>query len=105
MVKKQSRSTRLFEELLVTPLAVPAAMALALIVDYGGFTASAPAGPLSLWATSFYAALHGVLGDRHHELRQPEKFEEGAASLGAGFWQRFFQVVIPNAMPGSWPDP
>jgi putative spermidine/putrescine transport system ATP-binding protein len=29
-----------------------------------------------------------------------KEFEEGAASLGAGFWQRFFQVVIPNAMPG-----
>jgi putative spermidine/putrescine transport system ATP-binding protein len=28
------------------------------------------------------------------------QFEEGAASLGAGFWNRFFQIAIPNAMPG-----
>lgn len=39
MVKRQSRWTRLFEELLVTPLAVPGlAIALALIIQYGGFT-------------------------------------------------------------------
>ncbi len=39
MVKKQNRFTRLFEELLVTPLAVPGlATALALIISYGGFT-------------------------------------------------------------------
>jgi putative spermidine/putrescine transport system ATP-binding protein len=28
------------------------------------------------------------------------QFEEGAASLGAGFWSRFFHIAIPNAMPG-----
>ncbi len=28
------------------------------------------------------------------------QFEEGAASLGAGFWNRFFHIAIPNAMPG-----
>ena len=39
MVKKQNRWTRLFEELLVTPLAIPGlAIALALIICYGGFT-------------------------------------------------------------------
>jgi len=27
-------------------------------------------------------------------------FEEGAASLGAEFWHRFLQIVVPNAMPG-----
>ena len=26
--------------------------------------------------------------------------EEGAASLGAGFWRRFFGVIVPNAKPG-----
>ena len=26
--------------------------------------------------------------------------EEGAASLGAGFWRRFFTVIVPNAKPG-----
>jgi putative spermidine/putrescine transport system ATP-binding protein len=28
------------------------------------------------------------------------ELEEGAASLGAAFWHRFFQIVVPNAMPG-----
>ena len=28
------------------------------------------------------------------------EFEEGAASLGAGFWQRFFHIAIPNSVPG-----
>ena len=26
--------------------------------------------------------------------------EEGAASLGAGFWQRFFHIVLPNCRNG-----
>jgi putative spermidine/putrescine transport system permease protein len=26
--------------------------------------------------------------------------EEGAASLGAGFWRRFFDIVIPNCRSG-----
>ena len=102
MVKKQNRWTRLFEELLVTPLAVPGlAIALALIINYGGFTG---------FRTSWTFILVGhVIFTLPFMVRSViaimnsvslKEFEEGAASLGAGFWQRFFQVVIPNAMPG-----
>jgi ABC-type Fe3+/spermidine/putrescine transport system ATPase subunit/ABC-type spermidine/putrescine transport system permease subunit II len=102
MVKKQNRWTRLFEELLVTPLAVPGlAIALALIINYGGYTG---------FRTSWTFILVGhVIFTLPFMVRSViaimnsvslKEFEEGAASLGAGFWQRFFQVVIPNAMPG-----
>lgn len=102
MVKKQNRWTRLFEELLVTPLAVPGlAIALALIINYGGFT-----GFRKSWAfiwvghvifTLPFMVRSAVAVMNAVNLRE---FEEGAASLGAGFWRRFFQIVIPNAMPG-----
>jgi putative spermidine/putrescine transport system ATP-binding protein len=102
MVKKQNRWTRLFEELLVTPLAVPGlAIALALIISYGGFT-----GFRKSWAfiwvghviyTLPFMVRSAVAVMNAVNLRE---FEEGAASLGAGFWQRFSQIVIPNAMPG-----
>ena len=102
MVKKQNRWTRLFEELLVTPLAVPGlAIALALIISYGGFT-----GFRTSWA---FILVGHVIFTLPFMVRSViaimnsvslKEFEEGAASLGAGFWQRFFQVVIPNAMPG-----
>jgi putative spermidine/putrescine transport system ATP-binding protein len=102
MVKKQNRWTRLFEELLVTPLAVPGlAIALALIINYGSFTGFRRSWTfilvghviftLPFMVRSVIAIMNSV------NLRE---FEEGAASLGAGFWQRFFQIVIPNAMPG-----
>jgi len=102
MVKKQNRFTRLFEELLVTPLAVPGlATALALIISYGGLTG---------FRTSWLFILVGhVIFTLPFMVRSViavmssinlNQFEEGAASLGAGFWNRFFHIAIPNAMPG-----
>ncbi len=102
MVKKQNRLTRLFEELLVTPLAVPGlATALALIISYGGLTGFRRSWlfilvghvifTLPFMVRSVIAVMSSV------NLNQ---FEEGAASLGAGFWNRFFHIAIPNVMPG-----
>jgi len=102
MVKKQNRFTRLFEELLVTPLAIPGlATALALIISYGGFTSFRRSWlfilvghvifTLPFMVRSVIAVMSSI------NLNQ---FEEGAASLGAGFWNRFFHIAIPNAMPG-----
>jgi putative spermidine/putrescine transport system ATP-binding protein len=102
MVKKQNRFTRLFEELLVTPLAVPGlATALALIISYGGLTGFRRSWlfilvghvifTLPFMVRSVIAVMSSI------NLTQ---FEEGAASLGAGFWNRFFRIAIPNAMPG-----
>jgi len=102
MVKWQNRFTRLFEELLVTPLAIPGlAIALALIISYGGYT-----GFRQSW--SFILVGH-IIFTLPFMVRSViavmssiklKEFEEGAASLGAGFWNRFFQIVIPNTMPG-----
>ncbi len=102
MVKRQNRWTRLFEELLVTPLAVPGlAVALAMIIQYGGFTgfrrswtfilAGHVIFTLPFMVRSVIAILHSI---------RLQDLEEGAASLGADFGQRFFSVVIPNAAPG-----
>ncbi len=102
MVKKQSRFTRLFEELLVTPLAIPGlAIALALLISYGGFT--------EFRRSSFFILVGHVIFTLPFMMRSVIavmssynllELEEGAASLGAGFWHRFFQIVIPNSMPG-----
>ena len=102
MVKRQNRFTRVFEELLVTPLAVPGlATALALIISYGGFTDFRRSWlfilvghvifTLPFMVRSVIAVMSSI------NLNQ---FEEGAASLGAGFWNRFFHIAIPNSMPG-----
>jgi len=102
MVKKQNRFTRLFEEFLVTPLAIPGlAIALALIISYGGFT--------NFRRSWFFILVGHVIFTLPFMVRSViavmssinlNQFEEGAASLGAGFWNRFFQIAIPNAMPG-----
>jgi putative spermidine/putrescine transport system ATP-binding protein len=102
MVKKQNRWTRMFEEFLVTPLAIPGlAIALALIINYGRFTA--------FRMSSFFILVGHVIFTLPFMVRSViailnsinlREFEEGAASLGAGFWRRLFQVIIPNAMPG-----
>ena len=102
MVKRQNRWTRLFEELLVTPLAVPGlAIALGLIISFGGFTAFRMSWVFILVGHVIFTLpfmVRSVIAIMNSmNLRE---FEEGAASLGAGFRQRFTQIVIPNAMPG-----
>jgi len=102
MVKKQNRFTRLFEEFLVTPLAIPGlAIALALLITYGGFT--------EFRRSSFFILVGHVIFTLPFMVRSVvavmssfnlAELEEGAASLGAGFRRRFFQIVLPNAMPG-----
>jgi putative spermidine/putrescine transport system permease protein len=97
-----SRATRLLEELLVLPVAVPGlATALALILTYGQWQ------PLR---TSWLFILVGhVLFTLPFMTRaclavlsaiDLNTLEEAAAVLGAGFPERFRTVVIPNAMPG-----
>lgn len=98
----KSRLNRIVEELLVLPIAVPGlATALALIVSYGG---------LSGFRTSSAFILVGhVLFTLPFMIRAVlavlatidlKTLEEGAASLGASFMQRFFTVVLPNCRNG-----
>jgi putative spermidine/putrescine transport system permease protein len=102
LAKTKSRAARLFEELLVLPVAVPGlATALALILLYGGW---------GEFRTSWLFILVGhVLFTLPFMVRSVlavlaaidlRTLEEGAASLGAGFLRRFFGVVLPNCRSG-----
>jgi putative spermidine/putrescine transport system permease protein len=102
LARLQNRFTRLVEELLVLPVAVPGlATALALILFYGelrGFRQS--------WV---FILVGHVLFTLPFMVRSVlavmaaidlKTLEEAATSLGAGFASRFFGVVLPNARPG-----
>lgn len=98
----QNRWTRLLEELLVLPVAIPGlATALALILLYGGWR--------DFRASPMFILVGHVLFTLPFMVRSVlavmlavdlRTLEEAAASLGAGFARRFVSVVLPNAMPG-----
>ncbi len=96
------RISRIIEETIVLPVAVPGlAIALALIIIYGGFRD---------FRTSWYFIRGGhVLYTLPFMVRSVlavlssfnfKELEEGAASLGASFWTRFITIVLPNAKSG-----
>lgn len=98
----QSRAARIIEELITLPIALPGlASALAIISVYGGLRDFR----ISLW---FIIAGH-VIFTLPFMVRSVAAacsgqnikiLEEGAASLGARFFQRFTTVVIPNIRSG-----
>ncbi len=102
LAKRQTAWSRAVEELLVMPVAVPGlATALALIVMYGG-----AGGFRTSWA---FILVGHVLFTLPFMVRSVlavlmaidlKTLEEGAASLGAGFLQRFFHIVLPNCRAG-----
>lgn len=102
LAKRPGRMTRIIEEFLVLPVAIPGlAIALALIITYGGSRE---------FRTSWLFILVGhVLYTLPFMIRSVlavlssidfKTLEEGAASLGAGFWQRFFGIILPNIRSG-----
>ena len=102
LARRQNALARAIEELLVMPVAVPGlATALALIVTYGG---------LSGFRTSWTFILVGhVLFTLPFMVRSVlavlmaidlNTLEEGASSLGAGWWRRFRDIVLPNCRAG-----
>jgi putative spermidine/putrescine transport system permease protein len=102
LAKVNHWSTRLLEELLTTPLAIPGlAIALGLILTYGGYRdfrthwtfilVGHVLYTLPFMVRSVLAVLSSI------DLRT---LEEGAASLGATYWQRFFTIGLPNARQG-----
>lgn len=97
-----SRLSRLVEEIITLPVAIPGlAIALALLIAYGGFGS---------FRTSWLFILVGhVLYTLPFMVRSvmavlaaidARTLEEGAASLGAGPWRRFRDIIIPNVGPG-----
>lgn len=102
LARSRSRFTRLVEELLVLPIAVPGlATGLALILTYGDVRAFRTSWVFILVGHVLYTLpfmLRSVLAVMSSiDLRT---LEEGAASLGASFWQRFFGVIVPNVRSG-----
>jgi putative spermidine/putrescine transport system permease protein len=96
------RLSRVVEEIITLPLAIPGlAIALGLLLAYGGF-----GGFRRSWL--FILAGH-VVFTMPFMVRSVmavfstidiKTLDEGAASLGASPWRRFFDVIVPNAMPG-----
>lgn len=102
LARRPSLLTRLIEESLVLPVAIPGlATALALILTYGA---------VREFRTSWLFILVGhVLYTLAFMVRSVlavlssfdfRTLEESAASLGAGFWRRFFSVILPNVRSG-----
>jgi putative spermidine/putrescine transport system permease protein len=96
------RLARIVEEVVTLPLAIPGlAIALALLLTYGGFGG---------FRRSWLFILTGhVIFTLPFMLRSVmavfatfdiKTLDEGAASLGATPWRRFRDVIVPNAMPG-----
>jgi putative spermidine/putrescine transport system permease protein len=96
------RVSRLVEEVITLPLAIPGlAIALALLLTYGGFGS---------FRRSWLFILAGhVVFTMPFMVRSVmavfstidiKTLDEGAASLGAPPWRRFCDVIVPNAMPG-----
>jgi putative spermidine/putrescine transport system permease protein len=96
------RLSRVVEELITLPLAIPGlAIALALLLTYGGFSdfrrswlfilAGHVVFTMPFMVRSVMAVFAAI------DIRT---LDEGAASLGASPWRRFFDVIVPNAVPG-----
>jgi putative spermidine/putrescine transport system permease protein len=102
LAKRPGLTTRLVEEALVLPVAIPGlATALALIITYGTFR--------EFRTSSLFIMVGHVLYTLPFMVRSVlavlssidfRTLEEGAASLGAGPWRRFFGIIVPNARAG-----
>jgi putative spermidine/putrescine transport system permease protein len=102
LAKRPGVFTRMIEEFLVLPVAIPGlAIALALILTYGGFRDFRTSWAFILVGHVLYTlpfmvrSVLAVLSSFDFRI-----LEESAASLGAGFWRRFFGIVVPNVRGG-----
>jgi putative spermidine/putrescine transport system permease protein len=96
------RLSRAVEEIITLPLAIPGlAIALALLLVYGGFSDFRRswlfilAGHVIFTMPFMVRAVMAVLA-----TIDVNTLDESAASLGAGPWRRFRDVIVPNARPG-----
>lgn len=96
------RMARIVEEIITLPLAIPGlAIALALLLTYGGFSdfrrswAFILAGHVIFTLPFMVRSVMAIFA-----AIDVKTFDESAASLGASPWQRFRDVIVPNARPG-----
>lgn len=102
LVRTRSRFGRLLEEVITLPVAVPGlAIALALILVWGGFGDLRRSWVFILIGHTLFTLPFMVRAIAANlEAIDARTLEEGAASLGAGPWRRFLEVVVPNARHG-----
>jgi putative spermidine/putrescine transport system permease protein len=93
---------RTVEEIITLPLAIPGlAIALALLLTYGGFSEFRRswlfilAGHVVFTLPFMVRSVIAVFA-----ATDVRTLDEGAASLGASPWRRFRDVIVPNARPG-----
>ena len=96
------RLARVLEEVITLPLAIPGlAVALALLLTYGAFGDYRRSwlfiltGHVVFTLPFMVRAVMAVLA-----AIDVKTLDESAASLGAGPWRRFRDVIVPNARPG-----
>lgn len=102
LVRRGGRFARIVEEVITLPVAIPGlALALGLILAYGGFG--------SFRQSSLFIVVGHVLFTLPFMMRSVmavlqtidwKVLDEGAASLGASAWRRFFDVILPNVKQG-----
>ena len=100
--RRGDRLARAIEEIITLPLAIPGlAIALALLLSYGGFSDFRRSwlfilvGHVIFTLPFMVRSIMAVLASVNVNL-----LDEGAASLGASPWQRFRDVIVPNVKPG-----
>lgn len=102
LARNPGRTSRVLEEFVSLPLAVPGlALALALLQLYGtmkGFRAS----PMFILVGHILYTLPFMIRSVLAVLAAMDlkTLEKSAATLGAPPWRTFIDVVVPNAMPG-----
>jgi putative spermidine/putrescine transport system permease protein len=96
------RFARTVEEVITLPLAIPGlAIALALLLTYNGFGDFRRSwlfiltGHVVFTLPFMVRSVMAVLS-----VIDVKTLDESAASLGAGPWRRFRDVIVPNARPG-----
>jgi putative spermidine/putrescine transport system permease protein len=102
LTMRGGRLSRAIEEIITLPLAIPGlAIALALLLTYGGFGSFRRswlfilAGHVVFTLPFMVRAVMAVLA-----AFDVKTLDESAASLGAGPWRRFRDVIVPNVRPG-----
>ena len=102
LARRPTRFGRVFEEIVTLPLAIPGlAIALALLVTYGGYGDFRKSWLFILVGHVLYTlpfmmrAVMAVMSQI-----DAATLEEGAASLGAPAHRRFLDIILPNAKPG-----
>src|ERR1700742_2327498 len=96
------RMSRAIEEIITLPLAIPGlAIALALLLTYGGFSDFRRSWLFILAGHVVYTLpfmVRSVIAI--FAATDVRTLDEGAASLGASPWRRFRDVIVPNGRPG-----